>query len=49
MKKKVRLSEYDPKKKYSEDTEFVLDDSLLEDIPIPDFLKKNDDEEPLIE
>lgn len=35
---KVDISEYDPKKEYSEDTVFVLDDRPP-DIPIPDFFE----------
>ena len=41
---KLDMSEYDPEKKYPEDTEFVLDDTPPK-IPVPEFLKgKNEDE-----
>ena len=41
--KKLDISEYDPSKKYRDDTEFILDDRPP-DIPIPDFLKDKEKE-----
>ena len=39
--KKIDVSEYNPKKEYPDDTEFILDDQPPE-VPIPDFLKESD-------
>ncbi len=46
--KEISMSEYDPQKKYPEDTVFVLDDTPLE-IPIPEFLKKKSDKKEKID
>lgn len=41
--KKLDMSEFDPKKEYPDETEFILNDRPPE-VPIPDFLKESDRE-----